>query len=235
VGVADRPAGGSAYPNSLMGIIAFNRQAFLDAEHYRASGGRPYSAPLADMQPALAGRMPVAFRATTDREIRRALEMAAAFKLDAIITGAREVETVAPALKAAGARVSYSLDFPTRPVSLAPDADEPLSALRARANAPRGPAALAQAGVLFGFESGGLSDPTDVLKNAAKVAAAGLPSDAVLRALTIDAATIAGAAGSLGSIERGKIANLLVTDGDLFDGKTAITHVFVAGRPVRLP
>jgi imidazolonepropionase-like amidohydrolase len=142
---------------------------------------------------------------------------------------------VAPALKQAGARVAYSLHFPTRPVSLAPDADEPLRELKARANAPRGPAALDQAGVLFGFESYGLTEPKDFLKNASRVVAAGVSRDVVLAALTINAATIAGAADAMGSIERGKIANLVVTDGDLFEEKTAIAHVFVAGRPVKLP
>jgi imidazolonepropionase-like amidohydrolase len=56
----------------------------------------------------------------------------------------------------------------------------------------------------------------------------------VLKALTLNAATIAGAADRVGSIERGKIANLVVTDGDLFDEKSTIKHVFVGGRAVRL-
>jgi imidazolonepropionase-like amidohydrolase len=52
--------------------------------------------------------------------------------------------------------------------------------------------------------------------------------------MTIAAATIAGAADRLGSIEKGKIANLVVADGNLFDEKTKITRVFVEGRPVAL-
>ena len=78
------------------------------------------------MQPAIAGRMPVAFRAATARDVSRALDMAKMFKLDPIITGAREVDAVTGEIKAANARVIYSLNFPTRRVSLAPDADEPL-------------------------------------------------------------------------------------------------------------
>lgn len=234
VGVADRPAGGNAYPNSLMGIIAFNRQAFFDAQHYQANGERPYSPAFADMHAAMGRKLPVAFRATTDREIRRALAMAASFKLDPIITRARDVNRVAPLLESAGARVVYSLNFPTRPEYLAPDADEPLRVLEDRANAPKGPQALEAAGVMFGFESGGLEKPADFLKNAAKVAAAGLSPESVLKALTINAATIAGAADRLGSIDKGKIANLIVTDGDLFGEKTTIKHVFVGGRPVTI-
>jgi imidazolonepropionase-like amidohydrolase len=235
VGVADRPAGGEAYPNSLMGIIAFNRQAFLDAQWYQQAKNRPHSAPLDAMQPALAGRLPVAFRASTSREVLRALDMAKMFKLDPIITTARQVEDVTADLKAANARVIYSLNFPTRRTSLAPDADEALSVLRDRANAPKGPAVLDKAAVLFAFESNGLSDPKDFLKNAQKTVANGLSKDAAIKALTLNAATLAGAADRLGSLERGKMANVVVTEGDLFDEKTTIKHVFVNGRPVRLP
>ena len=235
VGVADRPAGGDAYPNSLMGNIAFNRQAFLDAQWYQQARNRPHSAALDAMQPALAGRMPVAFRATTSREILRSLDMAKAFKLDPIITAARQVEDITADLKAANARVIYSLNFPTRRASLAPDADESLSVLRDRANAPKGPAALDKAGVLFAFESSGLSEPKDFLKNAQKTVTGGLSKDAAIKALTINAATIAGAADRLGSLDKGKIANVIVTEGDLFEEKSTIKHVFVNGRPVKLP
>src|SRR5687767_5840802 len=234
VGTADSPAGGRAYPNSLMGIIAFNRQAFLDAQWYQQAKNRPHSAALEAMQPALAGRLPVAFRASTSRDVLRALDMAKAFKLDPIITAARQVDDVTAELKAANARVIYSLDFPKRAPSLAPDADEPLSVLRERANAPKGPAALDKAGLLFAFESGGLSDPKDFLKNAQKTVANGLSREAALKALTLNAATLAGAGDRLGSLERGKIANVIVTERDLLDEKTAIKHVFVNGREVKL-
>jgi imidazolonepropionase-like amidohydrolase len=235
VGVSDRPAGGDAYPNSLMGNIAFNRQAFLDAQWYQQARSRPHSAALEAMQPALAGRLPVAFRAATAREILRSLDMAKAFKLDPIITAARQVDEVTADLKAANARVIYSLNFPTRRPSLAPDADEALSVLRDRTNAPKGPAALDKAGVLFAFESSGLSEPKDFLKNAQKTVANGLSKDAAIKALTINAATIAGAADRLGTLDQGKIANVVVTEGDLFDEKTTIRHVFVNGRPITLP
>jgi imidazolonepropionase-like amidohydrolase len=239
VGIAGSPAGGDAYPNSLMGNIAFNRQAFLDAQWYQQAAlgnkARPHSPALEAMQPAIAGRMPVAFRASTSRDVLRALEMAKMFKLDPIITSARQVDDVTGDIKAANARVIYSLNFPVRRPSLAPDADESLSVLRDRANAPKGPAALDKAGILFAFESAGLSDAKDFLKNAQKTVANGLSKDAAIKALTINAATLAGAGDRLGSLDKGKIANVIVTDGDLFEEKTAIKHVFVNGRPITLP
>ena len=227
---SERPAGGNAYPNSLMGVIAFVRQSFLDAQHYQqvqvtAGGsdgvraGAHYQPALDALQPALAGRLPVAFRGQSAREIRRALDMATQFKLSPIITDGLEADQVTAELKAANARVIVSLNFPTRPSILAPDADEPLRTLRTRANAPKVPAALQKAGVVFGFESAGLSDPKDFVKHAARTVQNGLSREEALKALTLQAATIAGAADRLGSLEVGKIANMLVTEGDLFDAR----------------
>jgi imidazolonepropionase-like amidohydrolase len=234
VSFPDRPrVGANAYPESLMGVIAFVRQAFLDAQHYGVTKGTDDPA-LDAMQPAVNGRLPVAFEANRAREILRALKMARELKLEPIVTGAREAADVAADLKAQNVRVIYSLNYPVRPRQLAPDADETLDALRGRADAPKGPAALAKAGVTFAFASAGLSEPKDFVKNAAKAVAVGLPEDAAVRALTLAAATIAGAGDRLGSIEKGKAANLIVTDGGLFAEKTTIKRVFVEGRPVAL-
>ena len=238
VSFPERPrASGNAYPESLMGVIAFVRQAFLDAQHYQAAmkTDKKTDDPILEaMQPAIAGTMPVAFEANEAREILRALRMAKELKLDPIVTGARQAQEVTADLKAQNARVIYSLNYPRRPRALAPDDDEPLSVLRTRADAPKVPRDLEKAGVLFAFSSAGLEDPKDFVRNAAKAVKAGLAEDAAVRALTIAAATIAGAANRIGSIEKGKAANLVVTDGNLFDEKTKITRVFVDGRPVAL-
>jgi imidazolonepropionase-like amidohydrolase len=239
VSFPDRPrAAQNGYPESLMGVIAFVRQAFVDAQHYAderaAKVALPDDPALEAMQPALERKMPVAFEANEGRQILRALKMAKELKLEPIVTGARRADEVAADLKAQNVRVIYSLNYPQRPRALAPDADEPMNTLRTRAEAPKVPGELAKAGVTFGFSSAGLADPKDFVKNAAKAVKAGLAEDAAIRALTIAAATIAGAGDRLGSIEKGKIANLVVTDGDLFDEKTKITRVFVEGRPVSL-
>jgi len=229
----------SAYPESLMGVIAFVRQAFLDAQHYHDvaahAGARPEDDPaLEALQPAIDRRLPVAFEANDAREILRALKMARELKLDPIVEGAREGEELAGDLKSHNARVIFSLNYPQRSRSLPPDADEPIHMLRLRADAPKVPQALARAGVPFAFESAGLADPKEFVRNAAKAVRAGLPEDAAIRALTVGAATIAGVANRLGSVEKGKIANLIVTDGNLFDEKTTVKRVFVEGRAVSL-
>lgn len=240
VSFPDRPrVPANGYPESLMGVIAFVRQSFLDAQHYGvARGALPPEGPddpaLEAMQPAINRKMPVAFEANEGRQILRALTMAKELKLDPIVTGARHAEEVAGDLKSQNVRVIYSLNYPVRPRTLAADADEPVSALRDRADAPKVPAALARVGVTFAFASAGLTDPKDFLKNAARAVKAGLAEDAAIRALTIGAATIAGAGDRLGSIEKGKTANIVVTDGNLFDEKTKITRVFVEGRSIAL-
>jgi imidazolonepropionase-like amidohydrolase len=236
---------GAGYPVSLLGTIAFVRQSFLDAQHQQLEEqhyGRTKSAvvrPIYDpsldaIQPALARAVPVAFEAQLSREILRALNMAKEFSLDPVITGAREADQVVPDLKARGARVIFSLDFPTRSRALPPDADEPVRELRARAQVSKAPAALEKNGVLFAFSSDALQQPRDFIRNAARTVKDGLSADGAVRALTINAARIAGAADRLGSLERGKIANVVVTDGDLFEDRTKVVHVFVDGRKVDL-
>ena len=96
------------------------------------------------------------------------------------------------------------------------------------------PAALDKAGILFAFSADGVREPREFVRNVARAVKEGLPSDAAVRALTINAARIAGADARLGSLERGKIANLIVTSGDLFEENTRVRHVFVDGRIVDL-
>lgn len=234
---------GGGYPVSLLGTIAFVRQGFLDAQHQqlekqryertKTGVSRPLYDPSLDaLQPALARTLPVAFEAGLAREILRALNMAKDFNLDPVITGAREADQVIAELKARNARVIYDLDYPVRARTLPPDVDEPVRELRARAQAPKTPAALDKGGVLFAFSSGGIQQPRDFVRNAARAVKEGLTADAALRALTINAARIAGAADRLGSLEKGKIANVIVTDGDLFEDRSRVVHVFVDGRKV---
>jgi imidazolonepropionase-like amidohydrolase len=236
-------AGRGGYPGSLLGNIAFVRQHFIDAQHQQLArqryerakngGERPsHDDSLDALQPALTRRIPVAFEADLAREILRSLKMAKEFNLDPIITNAREADQVVGDLKAQNARVIYSLNFPTRSRTLPPDADEPVRTLRARAQAPKTPAALEKAGVLFAFSSDGVREARDFVRNAARAVKEGLSPDAAVRALTINAARIAGADARVGSLEQGKIANVIVTEGDLFEDRTRVRHVFVDGRLV---
>ena len=237
--------GGDGFPSALLGGIAFVRQSFIDAQHQHlvqqryqkgpAGLARPSFDPaLEAMQPALAGRLPVAFEAGLQREVLRALDMAKEFKLSPIITGAIEADLVAADLKAANAKVVFNLNYPSRSRALAPDAEEAARELRLRARAPKTPAALAAAGVPFAFSGSGLAAPADFVRNVARAVREGLSEEAALRALTVEAARIAGAGDRVGSLEKGKIANVIVTSGDLFSEATRVRHVFVDGRVVNI-
>jgi imidazolonepropionase-like amidohydrolase len=230
------------YPASLMGTFSAFRQMLLDArrlqemERTYAANPRGMKRPDADKSlealfPVIGGAMPVVFNANTEREIIRSLDLAKEFKLNAIIAGGQEAWKVAARLKEQNVPVLLSLNFPKRTASLSPETDpEDLETLRFRAETPKGAAKLAQAGVRFAFQSGGLTNVGDFFANAAKTTESGLAADAAIRAMTLGAAQILGVDNRLGSLEAGKIANLTVVRGDILGKEKTVTHVFVDGR-----
>lgn len=234
------------YPGSLMGVFAALRQMMLDAQRYRDSVQMYERSPrgqrrpeldrsLAALVPVIEGRMPVVMLANTEREITRALDLAAEFKLRLIVAGGREAERVADRLVKQNVPVLLSLNLPRRTTAALPEADpEPMRVLRERVEAQRTAAKLAKAGVRFAFESGSLTNMSDLMVNVGHVVENGLSTMDALRAFTIWPATILGVENQLGSIETGKIANLTVTRGDLFDRNSRIVHLFIDGRPVDL-
>ncbi|HEX6463256.1 MAG TPA: amidohydrolase family protein, partial [Vicinamibacterales bacterium] len=96
------------------------------------------------------------------------------------------------------------------------------------------PGVLAKAGVPIAFSSGGYQFSRDVPFQAGRAVAWGLDHDAAIRALTLDAARILGVDSQVGSIEPGKLANLVVMKGDALEIRSQIQHVVIAGREVPL-
>ncbi|HEU4629596.1 MAG TPA: amidohydrolase family protein [Gemmatimonadaceae bacterium] len=233
---------GGGFPNSLLGVFAALRQMLLDAQHYAAvqaaytanprGRARPELDPsLAALQPALARQMPVVMTANSEREIARALDLAKEFNLRAVIAGGQEAYKIADRLKAENVPVLLSMDFPERPARRGPDAEpEPLRVLRERVEAPRTPARLVDAGVQVALQSGGGYD--DFLANLQRAVENGLSRQAALRALTVAPAELFGLGDRLGTVEAGKIANLTLVRGDVFEPGATVTQLFVDGRPV---
>jgi imidazolonepropionase-like amidohydrolase len=234
------------YPGSLLGVFAQLRQMMLDAQRYRDSmqvyerNPRGIRRPetdrsLAALVPVLDGRMPVVMLANSEREIDRALDLAAEFKLKLIIAGGREADRLADRLAKQNVPVLLSLNLPRRTTAAMPEADpEPLRVLRERVAAQATAGKLARAGVRFAFQSGSLQNISELMTNANRAIENGLSSADAVRAFTIWPAEIFGVANQLGSIEVGKIANLTVTRGDLFDRNSRVAHVFIDGRPIDL-
>ncbi|HSE22669.1 MAG TPA: amidohydrolase family protein [Pyrinomonadaceae bacterium] len=234
------------YPGSLMGVFATLRQMMLDAQRYRDSmqiyernpNGvrRPeLDRSLAALAPVIEGKMLVVMYANTEREIDRALDLAAEFKLKTIIAGGRESGRLANRLAQMKVPVLLSLNLPHRTTAALPEADpEPLRVLRERVEAQQTAGKLAKAGVRFGFQSGSLANMSDLLPNVAKTIEAGLSSEDAVRAFTLWPAEILGVSNQLGSIDKGKIANLTITRGDLFERNSRVAHVFIDGREIDL-
>ncbi len=244
--------GGGGYPGALLGVIAFSRQAFLDAQWQkdaRAFMERHKEAAVGGFEPgldalaaALDRKMPVAFDAIEEREIVRALAFAKEFNLDPIIIGGAEAANVLDELKAAKARVIVSTNFQAIGGGRGGfgggrgggEVDTPIRVTRMRQSAVKVPAALEKAGIPFAFTTGGLQNPGEFVRSVGRtVKEGGLSEDSALKALTANAAKLVGAGERLGTIEKGKIANVIVTEGNLLD-TARIRHVFVAGWPIDL-
>lgn len=238
-----RPGFFSAFPNSLMGVIAHLRQTFLDADQHQSARSiyernpaglqRPADNPsLEALRPVLRRELPVVFIADTDLGIRRAQTLAREFNLRYIVSGGRQAYAMADELK--NVPVLVSVKWPTAPADKQDREDQPLRVIRDRQLAPATPAALAKAGVQFALVSGP-GKTSEFIPGIRKAVENGLSADDALRATTLTPARIFGIERQLGSLERGKIANVIVSDKPLFDEKSKVTHVFVDGREIRLP
>jgi len=232
---------GGGFPDSLLGILSYIHQVWLDTdwsvkaqamyEKNPRGVARPrYDRTEAALAEALEDHALVLVPANNRVQLRRALELIERWQVSGGIYGGQMGYEVAPEIAAKKVPVLVDLKWPEAEKDADPEAKPSLRTLRFRDRAPSTPEAFAKAGVKFAFYSGGISAPKDILKAAKKSIDAGLASDAALRAFTLSPAEIFGVADRLGSIENGKIANLVVTDGDLFEEKTKIKMVFVDGR-----
>jgi imidazolonepropionase-like amidohydrolase len=79
-----------------------------------------------------------------------------------------------------------------------------------------------------------MANPKDFIRNVARAVEAGLERDIAVRALKLSAAEIFGVSDRVGSIEVGKIADLVVTDGDLLELRTQVKTLFISGREISL-
>src|SRR5262249_3267009 len=161
---------------------------------------------LAALQPVIKRNEPIIFSADSEKQIRRAINIADEFNLKMIIAGGTQAQNVTDLLKEKKVPVLVSLNYPKpRPGAEESDDTETLRALRERSAAPKNPAALAKAGVQFAFYSGGLANPSDIFTAINQAIENGLSKEDALKAMTINAAQILGVSDQVGSIETGKI------------------------------
>ena len=171
------------------------------------------------LAPVVRGELPVLVFANRAREIRNAVEFCDKQRLRMILAGGEEAYKVKDLLRSKGVPVIL------RPVlSLPPEEDDPYDRLLSQ------PAELAAAGVKFAFASFDNSFARRLGQNVANAVAHGLPYEEALKAVTIYPAQIFGLADQIGTLEQGKLANVIVTNGDPLELTTDVKYLFIRGQ-----
>jgi imidazolonepropionase-like amidohydrolase len=232
-----------SYPGSLMGTIALIRQTLLDADWYAraqtASAKQPESvrpetnAALHSLEAVAAGREAVVFETGDELDLARALRLGEEFRLASWLRGSGYEYRRLDALKKSRAPVILPLAFPEVPeVETAEKAlDVDLETLQHWEQAPSNPARLAKAGIAFALSTEKLAKPEETFwPRLRKAVARGLSEADALEALTVTPAKLFGVSGRYGTLEPGKVANLVVADGNLFTHKANVLAVWVDGR-----
>jgi imidazolonepropionase-like amidohydrolase len=200
---------------------------FEAARHYeKARGANPGTErdrKLEALVPVIKGELPVFLQADSERDIRNAVDFAGKAKLNVVLQGGREANKAADLLKRENIPVILGSI-----VALPVREDDPYDA---RFTLPRD---LAKAGIKFALTSSSSSEVRNLPYEAGFAEAYGLPHEDALKAVTLNPAEILGVGTKVGSIETGKIADLVVTDGDLLEIRTQVKHLFIAGRSVSL-
>ncbi len=234
---------GGSYPNSAMGTIALMKQTFMDADWYERAwdayeaSGRAFLPPetseaLAALQDATHGDQPVIFETGSEEEYLRAHRLASEFELEAWYRGNGLEYRLIDVLRGRSDPLIVPLDFPDAPDVGHPGAalDASLADLRHWYLAPTSAAQLADAGVRFAITTDGLSSLNEFLPNLRVAVARGLEADDALAALTTTPASWLGIDRTHGTIAEGKVANLIVSEGDLFAEEATVRDVWVQGR-----
>jgi len=206
------------------------KKLFRDAENY-AKAQDAYAkdknlpAPTVDLKmaalaPYARGEKPIIFTAERERDIRGAARFVADTKVKGIIMGGQEAWKAADELKKNNIAVIYTNihNLPVRD-------DDAYDFLF------EAPAKLQQAGVKFCISTGdGGAEVRDLPYHAGLASAYGLSKEEALKSVTLYPAQILGLGNQLGSIDQGKIANIVVTDGDILEPRTNIKYLFINGR-----
>jgi len=207
-----------------MGVAALVRKAFADAENYKAKPPGPKNPKLEALIPALEGKTPVIFAAHRADDIRTALRIAEEFKLKPMI-----------ALGTEAWMLREELAKKQVPVIVHPTMQRAGGSMETVNTLLRNAALLRGAGVTVVFSSafeGYVPKNRNVRAEAAMAAANSFGNSEAMRSLTLDAAKLLGIDKDHGSIEVGKVADLVLYDGDPFEHTTHVTHTILAGKVV---
>lgn len=246
------------YPATILGVLAKWKELYRRASYARAFSGvyatnkSGVEAPASDrileaFYPVIDKQIPVVFKAEKSLDIQRVLNLKQQLGFGVTLTEVKEGWDDIPAIKS-NARVFLSLELPEEKKEEKGKADAakkkdleamfPDSVERKALEKRREEfislygsqaAAFQKAGVPFGFST--LSTkPQDVRGNLKRMIKGGLTEDAALAALTVNAAQALGLSDRLGTIDNGKIANLVISRRPYFDDKSMVKYVFISGK-----
>ncbi len=237
--------GRGMYPGTQLGIMAkfrdLYRNAELASEHSRlfasAEGlSRPeVNKTLGGFNQVLDKSIPILFEVTDDLEARRALSLQKEYGFRLVLSGLTHIDEVIESIKAANAQVLLSIKLPDDKASkvktddFSDEADTNLERVKeAYEKSLQQAGLLEREGIKFGFSSMG-AQSTDLIKNLRLMIENGLSENGALAGLTVNSAEILGIQKFAGTIEKGKLANLVITNGPLFEEETQIRHVVADG------
>ncbi len=252
------------YPSTVIGVMAKWRELYRQAslsknyESMYASNRAGLERPTTDrvleaFYPVIDKKQPVLFKSENILDIQRVLTLQNDFGFSLLLADVKEGWDVINKIKAANAKTFLSLDLPEAKkeakegekkeekkddkkaktlVELEKEALEKRKEEFAAKHTAQ-PAVFQKAGVAFGFST--LSaKPKDIPANLRRMIAAGLTEDQALAALTTTPAQLLGLSDRMGSIDNGKMANLVISDKPYFNEKAKVHYVFVDGQPHKL-
>ncbi|HJX83886.1 MAG TPA: amidohydrolase family protein, partial [Candidatus Angelobacter sp.] len=232
----------SRYPSTRMGMATQLRQAFLDAQDYSEKWARyekkkatpdekdkdktpeppKRDLKLEAMMPYLRGQKPVVLAVEEPKDLETALDLAHQFHLKVILNHVTRVSSLLDKIAATGF-----------PVIIGPIYEQPREWERYDA-VYRMPAEMAKKGIKIAFASYDAHNVRNLPYAAGYAVGFGLPYDEALKAITLNPAQMWGVDKDLGSLDAGKMANVVVANGDPLDVKTDVKHVFIAGQEIPL-
>jgi imidazolonepropionase-like amidohydrolase len=213
-----------AYDDAIAKINTF----FDDARHYKAAkaakpAGLSPDLRLEAMIPVLDGKVPVAVSAATGQAMHDAIAFADKQHVKIVIMGPREIGSVGPELKAHNIPVILG-----RVLALPEHEDDAYDAAMALPNV------FYKAGVKFAMGTFTNEFVRNLPFQAAAAVSFGLPQEEALKSVTINAAEIWGQQDKIGSLEKGKLADLVIANGDPLEIQTKIEHVYIKGKEIEL-
>jgi len=242
LGLGFLPSTFSVYPSSLMGVVALMRQEFNDVTYFAMQRNRwrkelrgiarpVHNALYESLIDYASGEKPVVFLCGNQYDIRRSLELGAELKLNYLICDlSGEAQLVLPELKQAKARVLCAVSFKAPATSIRSQLGKAEKEKAEKEFYPKSPARLAEAGIPFAFSSLGTDDPKSFLDGVQKAIDAGLSRSKAIEALTVTPATFLGLDKALATVDPGKVANLVLVEGDPLAKEPKVKYVFADGQ-----